>query len=196
MTDILIVDDHEVVHWGMRSLLSSQEWVGRCLSAHNAEEALQICQRYEPDVALVDLFLGADSGAELCERLRSQHPQIKVLLLSGAGRISAAAARAAGASGFMPKDWPASQVCEAVKAVAAGKLVFEGDSTPKSPGGLSPREREILQLISTGATNPEIAKALHLSPHTVKEHSSSLYRKLSVRNRAEAVREANKLGLI
>ncbi|MCK9249560.1 MAG: response regulator transcription factor [Solirubrobacteraceae bacterium] len=195
-TTVLLVDDHEVVHWGLRALLSSQPWVGRCLSARNGDEALQLARRYEPHVALVDLFLGTESGAELCERLRAAEPRTRVLLLSGAGRISGAAARAAGASGFVPKDWPAADVCRAVRAVAQGQTVFDGAAAPATPAGLSPREREILGLVATGATNPEIAKRLHLSPHTVKEHTSSLYRKLEVRNRAEAVRVADQLGLL
>jgi len=193
-TVVLLVDDHEVVHWGLRSLLSNQSWVARCISARNGQEAIELARRYSPHVALVDLFLGTESGAELCERLREVEPRTRVLLLSGAGRISATAAKAAGASGFVPKDWPAADVCRAVLAVAAGRTVFDGGA-PATPAGLSPREREILELIATGATNPEIAKTLHLSPHTVKEHTSSLYRKLDVRNRAEAVRAADRLGL-
>jgi DNA-binding NarL/FixJ family response regulator len=195
-TTVLLVDDHDVVHWGLRSLLSSQTWVARCLSAHNGQEAVDLATRYSPHVALVDLFLGTESGAELCERLRKAEPRTRVLLLSGAGRISAAAARAAGASGFVPKDWPAADVCRAVQAVAAGRTVFEASAGPATPAGLSAREREILGLIATGATNPEIAKTLHLSPHTVKEHTSALYRKLEVRNRAEAVRTADQRGLL
>ncbi|EHN09142.1 DNA-binding response regulator [Patulibacter medicamentivorans] len=194
-TTVLLVDDHDVVHWGLRSLLSSQSWVARCLSARNGQEAVELARRYSPHVALVDLFLGTESGAELCERLREAEPRTRVLLLSGAGRISAAAAKAAGASGFVPKDWPAADVCRAVLAVASGRTVFDGAAAPATPAGLSPREREILELIATGATNPEIALKLHLSPHTVKEHTSSLYRKLEVRNRAEAVQAANRLGL-
>jgi DNA-binding NarL/FixJ family response regulator len=195
-TVVLLVDDHEVVHWGLRALLSGQPWVARCLSAHNGQEAVELAGRYAPHVALVDLFLGTESGAELCERLREAEPRTKVLLMSGSGRISAAAARAAGASGFVPKDWPAADVCRAVRTIAAGRTVFEGVAGPTTPAGLSPREREILGLIATGATNPEIAGTLHLSPHTVKEHTSSLYRKLEVRNRAEAVRTADQLGLL
>ena len=191
---VLVVDDHDVVHWGLRSLLSSQPWVERCLAAHSSDEAVELAKRYDPHVALVDLFLGGESGAETCERLIEACPQIKVLLISGAGRISIAAARAAGASGFVPKDWSGGDVANAVRMVAIGMSVFEpGRETV--PAGLSGREREVLELIATGATNGEIASRLYLSPHTVKEHTSSLYRKLGVRNRAEAVQRAQRLGL-
>lgn len=189
-----MVDDHDVVHWGLRSLLGSQPWVERCLAAHDEAEALALAVRYEPHVALVDLFVGTESGAEICERLRGASPATRVLFISGAGRIAAPAARAAGASGFIPKDWAAADVANAVRMVALGMSVFEPGGE-ELPAGLSPREREVLGLIATGATNPEIAAQLYLSPHTVKEHTSALYRKLGVRNRAEAVQRAQRLGL-
>jgi DNA-binding NarL/FixJ family response regulator len=191
---LLVVDDHEVVHWGLRSLLGAQPWVERCLAAHDGAEALTLAERYEPDVALIDLFVGSESGAEICQRLRAVSPQTRVLFISGAGRISAAAARAAGASGFISKDWSAPEVADAVRRVAAGGTVFE-PGEGEQPLGLSAREREVLALIATGATNAEIAAALFLSPHTVKEHTSALYRKLGVRNRAQAVQQGQRIGL-
>jgi DNA-binding NarL/FixJ family response regulator len=191
---VLVVDDHDVVHWGFRLLLTEQPWVERCLSARGAEEALELTRRYEPHVALIDLFLGEHSGAELCETIRRESPVTRVLLISGAGWISPQAAKAAGAAGFVSKDWSADDVAMAVRTVGNGMTVFaprsEGPSAP-----LSEREREVLSLMASGATNKEIAERLFLSPHTVKEHTSSLYRKLGARNRAEAVRRADRLGL-
>jgi len=192
---VLVVDDHEVVHWGLRLMLGEQPWVERCVSARNAAEAVALTQRYQPHVALVDLFVGQESGAEICERLRSLSPSTNVLLISGAGRISPNAARAAGASGFISKDWPAADIAGAVRMVGLGMTVFRPDEAPTGPP-LTDRELEVLDLIAGGGTNREIAEALFLSPHTVKEHTSSLYRKLSVRNRAEAVQKAQRLGLI
>ena len=191
---ILVADDHEVVHWGFRLLLTEQSWVERCLTASGPEEALDLVRRYDPHVALVDLFLGEHSGAELCETIRRESPRTRVLLISGAGWISPQAAKSAGASGFVPKDWPADDVAMAVRMVAKGMTVFASRSDgPSSP--LSGREREVLGLMASGATNREIAGQLHLSPHTIKEHTSALYRKLDVRNRAEAVQRAGRLGL-
>ncbi|HZB77018.1 MAG TPA: response regulator transcription factor [Solirubrobacteraceae bacterium] len=192
---VLVVDDHEVVHWGLRLMLGEQPWVERCLNARNATEALALTRRYQPHVALVDLFVGQESGAEICERLRSEAPPPNVLLISGAGRINPNAARAAGASGFISKDWPAADIAGAVRMVGLGMTVFRPH---EAPGGspLTEREREVLDLIAGGSTNREIAEQLFLSPHTVKEHTSSLYRKLQVRNRAEAVQKAQRLGLI
>ena len=192
---VLIVDDHDVVHWGFRLMLSNEPWVERCLSARSGEEAYALAERYKPDVALVDLFIGEESGPEICQQLRERSPDTKVLMISGAGRISPGAAKAAGAAGFIPKDWGAHDIARAVRMVGVGMTVFQ----PQSDGEaaiLSPREREVLDLIAAGSTNSEIAAALHLSPHTIHEHTSSLYRKLGARNRADAVQRANRAGLI
>ena len=159
---VLVVDDHEVVHWGFRLMLGEQPWVERCLSARNSEEAITLARRYEPHVALVDL------------------PN---------------AARAAGAAGFISKDWPAADIAGAVRMVGLGMTVFKPHESPTGPP-LTEREREVLDLVAGGATNREIAERLFLSPHTIKEHTSSLYRKLGVRNRAEATQKAQRLGLI
>jgi two-component system response regulator DesR len=192
---VLVVDDHDVVHWGFRLMLTQQPWVERCLSASNGAEAIALATRYRPHVALVDLFIGEESGAEICEQLRAAVPATRVLLFSGAGAISAQAARAAGASGFAFKDWSARRISTAILTVGRGKTVFE----PQDRTGvlrLSDRERTVLELMASGATNPEIAEKLHLSRHTVKEHTSAVYRKLEVRNRTEAVQRAQRLGLV
>jgi DNA-binding NarL/FixJ family response regulator len=195
---VLVVDDHDVVHWGFRLMLTQQPWVERCVSAHTGHEALALARRYEPHVALVDLFIGEESGAEICEQLRASQPLTRVLLFSGAGEISPQAARAAGASGFAYKDWPARRIATAVRSVGLGKSVFPPQGDHDNPGalGLSERERAVLELMASGSTNPEIADSLHLSKHTVKEHTSAVYRKLGVRNRTEAVQRAQRLGLL
>lgn len=192
--NVLVVDDHAVVQWGFRLLLGRQPWIGRCVAASDPDEAIELAKASEPDVALVDLFLGERSGAELCEAIREVSPKTRALLISGVGWISPEAAKAAGAAGFISKDWSADEVANAVRMVGRGMTVFareaEGPATP-----LSPREREVLALIGEGATNREIASRLFLSPHTVKDHTTALYRKLGVRNRAEAARRAEQLGL-
>ena len=109
--------------------------------------------------------------------------------------MSAAAARAAGASGFVSKDWDADDVIAAVRRVGMGMTMFEPKAQQPEPL-LSEREREVLELIAAGSTNREIAQRLYLSPHTVKEHTSALYRKLHARNRAEAVQRAQRIGLL
>jgi DNA-binding NarL/FixJ family response regulator len=191
---VLVVDDHDVVHWGFRLLLERQSWVERCEVAPGGEEAMEQALRLKPDVALIDLLLRDESGAELCEELHAALPDTRILLLSGVGSISPAVARRAGASGFVSKDLGAGDIVKAVRMVALGMEVFGRGE--EHPGPLSGREREVVGLIATGATNREIAQRLFLSPHTVKEHTSAIYRKLGVRNRAEAVKRAQRLGII
>jgi DNA-binding NarL/FixJ family response regulator len=192
--NVLVVDDHAVVQWGFRLLLGRQPWIGRCALASTPDEALELARREPPDVALIDLFLGERSGAELCEAMREQSPGTRVLLISGAGWISPEAAKAAGAAGFISKDWSAEEVANAVRMVGRGMTVFARQADgPEMP--LSTREREVLDLLGEGATNREIAQRLFLSPHTVKDHTTALYRKLGVRNRTEAARRAEQLGL-
>jgi two-component system response regulator DesR len=190
----MVVDDHDVIHWGFRLMLGQMPWVERCLSARTGAEAVAVCRRYEPHVALVDLFLGGESGPEICERLRAEAPAPRVLLMSGAGGISPRAARAAGAAGFISKDWPAPEIANLVRLAGDGMDVFMDASDSKLPT-LTKRESEVLALIAGGSTNREIADALYLSPHTVKEHTSTVYRKLGARNRADAVQRAQRLGL-
>jgi DNA-binding NarL/FixJ family response regulator len=190
---VLVVDDHDVVQWGFRLLLERQSWVERCLAASTGAEAVQVCRKIQPEVALVDMLLGSESGAEVCEEIHQVSPNTRVLLISGAGVISPNVARAAGAAGFISKDWSAVDVVRAVRRVSQGHEVF-AEAPLDSP--LSEREQEVLSLIATGSTNKEIAGQLHLSPHTVKEHTSAIYRKLGVRNRAEATRQAQRLKIL
>jgi DNA-binding NarL/FixJ family response regulator len=195
---ILIVDDHDVVHWGFRLMLSDLPWVERSFSARTRAEAIELGKRFSPEVALVDLFVGEESGPEICERMHVAVPGIKVLLVSGAGRISPTAVRACGAAGFVPKSWPAADIAHAVRMVALGMSIIESEAeTVSGPGPeLSEREQDVLRLVAAGATNREIAASLHLSPHTIKEYASALYRKLEVRNRTEAVQRAQQLGVL
>jgi two-component system response regulator DesR len=190
---VLVVDDHDVVQWGFRLLLERQSWVERCLAASTGPEAVQVCGKVQPEVALVDMLLGTESGADVCEEIHKVSPATRVLLISGAGVISPNVARTAGAAGFISKDWSAVDVVRAVRRVSQGQEVF-AEAPLDSP--LSDREQEVLSLIATGSTNKEIAGQLHLSPHTVKEHTSAIYRKLGVRNRAEATRQAQRLKIL
>ena len=121
---VLIVDDHAVVQWGFKVLLGRQRWVERCVVASDPDEGLATAERLKPHVALVDLFLGERSGAELCEAIRNASPSTRVLLISGIGWISPQAAKAAGASGFVSKDWSADEVAMAVRMVGKGMTVF------------------------------------------------------------------------
>ena len=121
---ILVVDDHDVVHWGFRLLLSEQPWVERCFSARDGDAAVALARRHRPDVALVDLFTGDQSGIDICASVREASPDTSVLLISGAGQVSDQTARRAGAAGFVSKDLDAADVVKAVRMVALGMTVF------------------------------------------------------------------------
>jgi two-component system response regulator DesR len=192
---VLCVDVHEVVHWGLRTLLTAESWVERYLAATTPAEAVEVTRRYEPHVALIDLVLGSESGAELCSKIREQSPMTRVLLLSGSGRISARAARRAGASGVIPKDWSIHDIAGGARMVGLGMTLFAPEAQ-RPTGLLSERELQVLDLIAEGATNREIADELYLSHHTVKDYTSAVYRKIHARNRAEAILRAQRLGLL
>ena len=194
---MLVVDDHDVVHWGFRVLLSEQPWVERCLSARTGAEALDAGPQASSRTSRWSTCSWPTSRAPSCARaIRDASPATRVLLISGAGRMSPAAARAAGASGFVSKDSPTRARSSRRSArVGLGMTTFAPKAEQPAPL-LTEREREVLDLIAAGSTNREIAEQLYLSPHTVKEHTSALYRKLGARNRAEAVQRAQRIGLL
>ena len=192
---VLVVDDQEVVHWGFKMLLSRRTWVEAYAAASDVDEALAMAARDRPHVALVDAVVGFDSGAEITRQLSEVSPDTRVLLMASGGRISARAARGAGAFGFVPKHWPAQDIANAARMVGLGMTVFAPDADADS-AMLSERERQVLEMIAAGSTNREIAERLFLSPHTVKDHTSALYRKIGARNRAQAILRAQRLGML
>jgi DNA-binding NarL/FixJ family response regulator len=192
---VLLADGQDLVHWGFKMLLAAEPWVERFVAAHNTAQALELARRYHPHVAVIDLQLGGESGADLCEQMRESAPATRVLLMSAVDRVSAHSAKAVGASGFVPKGWGARDIAGAARMVGLGMTVFAPEAE-QPPNLLTEREREVLEMIAAGSTNREIAEQLFLSPHTVKDHTSALYRKMKARNRAEAILRAQRLGLL
>jgi two-component system response regulator DesR len=192
---VLLADGQDLIHWGFKMLLAAEPWVERFVAAHNSAQALELARRYHPHVAVVDLQLAGESGADLCEGIRKSSPSTRVLLMSGARGVSAHSARSVGASGFVPKAWGARDIAGAARMVGLGMTVFAPEAE-QPPSLLTDREREVLEMIASGSTNREIAERLYLSPHTVKDHTSALYRKMKARNRAEAILRAQRLGLL
>lgn len=123
-------------------------------------------------------------------------PNTKILLTSGGARVSTKTVRAAGASGFVSKAWRPDDLARAVRMVGLGLALTPMADVGESTVQLSNREREVLHLIARGMTNAAIGRELSLSLHTVKQHASAIYRKLDVRNRAEAVQRGERLGHI
>lgn len=192
---ILIVDDQEIVHAGFRLLLEAQSWVASCVGASNCHDALDVRRRHRPHVAVIDMVVSGRPGLELCRDLVRQDPYLKVIVMSANSRTSARAVRAFGGRGFLAKGSPAGVIVETIRLVAEGVTVF-----PAADAGaathLTRRELDVLETLVRGMSNPEVAATLHLSRHTVKEYTSAIYRKLGVRNRAEAAGRARELGLV
>lgn len=192
---VLVVDENELVQAGLRSILVDEPWVASCLTAPSAEIAWRVAQRHHPQLVLVSTSLGGRTALELCRAFRERMPHVRVVLMSGEGRISAAMGKLNGAAASLSKQMPRQVIASALLAVAEGAKVFPRD-TGSPAVRLSPRELDILQHLAMGLSNPEVATALSLSRHTVKQHTSAVYRKLGVRNRAQAASRAQALGLI
>lgn len=192
---VLIVDEHQLMQRGIRALLLDQPWVASCQIAATAEAAWRVVQQHQPQLVLVSTSLRDRSGLELCQAIRTRMPDAKVVLMSGEGRLPAALAMAHGAVGSLSKTMPAAVLVAAIKRVADGVRVLPVESRPPAKQ-LSKRELDVLHRLAAGMSNPEMAALLNLSRHTVKQHTSTVYRKLGVRNRAEAASRAREMGLL
>ncbi|MGH3494667.1 MAG: response regulator transcription factor [Sciscionella sp.] len=191
---ILVIDEADLVQCGFRLLLGRQPWVERCLPARDAVSALALARRFEPHVALLNTeALKGDPGAFVRE-LTAAAPGLRVLLLTSADTVVAGALRVLGVAGFVPRKLPARDLLVAIRFAGAGLTVRPQSAIHTAT--LSARQHEILRLIADGATNSEIATQLYLSRHTVKQHTSALYRKLGARNRIHAIQTAQRQGLI
>jgi DNA-binding NarL/FixJ family response regulator len=191
---ILLVDSLDIFHLGLRVLLGRQPWVTRVVSARRGADAVLLAERHQPTVALVDLFVGEEYGIHICEAILRHAPDVRVLLTSSSATLTQHAARVAGAAGFVAKDGSAVEMLEAIRAVAAGDRFLWRPEVRR--GRLSRRQQEILNLMAEGGTNAHIADTLGLSLDTVKHHTTLIYRRLDVPNRAAAVHLAQRLGLL
>lgn len=201
---ILLADDHPVVLEGLAALLDRQpdfEVAGR---AGGGEEAVALFRRLapKPDVTLVDLRMGAMGGVEAIEAIRAIDRDARVLVLTTFdGDEDVFRAVAAGAKGYLLKDAPPETVFEAIRAAARGERVLPPGIAARlaersaSPG-LSPRETEVLSLVSRGLANKEIAAKLFISEGTVKTHVDHVLEKLGASDRTHAVRIAIERGIL
>jgi DNA-binding NarL/FixJ family response regulator len=192
---VLVVDENELIQAGLSAVLAQAPWVASCFVASSAEAALQAVRRHQPQLVLISASLGGRTGPDLCRVLRQRMPHIKVVLMTGEGRIPAAVAVSLGAVGAFSKHMSRGAIVTAMQRVAEGARVFPKGWMTQDVR-LSRRELDVLQHVAAGLSNPETAATLNLSRHTVKQHTSSVYRKLGVRNRAEAASRAQELGLL
>jgi two-component system nitrate/nitrite response regulator NarL len=205
---VFVADDHPLVRDGLLRAVAERPALEVVGSAGDGRAALDEIRRLVPDVALLDVKMpGLDGIAVVRALTRDAVPTRVVFLSAYVDSAVAYRALAEGAAGFLSKESPAEAVCDAIVAADRGETVM----SPEVQGGiaeeirlraaperiaLSAREQEVLGLIAEGLSAPDIAKQLHLSPATVKGHLHSLYEKLGVSERAAAVAEGMRRGLL
>jgi DNA-binding NarL/FixJ family response regulator len=195
---VLLVEDHRLMRTGLRALLNSYPELRVVGEAGDGHEAVRLASRLNPDLVLMDVEMPGLNGIEAARRIRAELPATRVLMVSmHCDRWHIAEALGAGASGYVPKDAPSEDLRTAIGEVLAGRLhlspsvagVAIGDYVRRIQGHetageldvLSPREREILQLIGEGRSGSDIARLLHISVRTVDGHRRHIMDKLNVR---------------
>jgi DNA-binding NarL/FixJ family response regulator len=204
---VFLLDDHELVREGIRTLLESDGEIEVVGEAGTATEALTRIPLAKPDVAILDVRLEEGSGIEVCREVRSSVPEMACLILTSFADDEALYASVmAGAAGFVLKQIKARDLIEDVKKVANGESLMDPRAVARvverianPPTGdpllesLSPQERRVLDLIAEGQTNKQIAESMFLAEHTVKNYITGLLRKLKMASRTEAAIYATKL---
>jgi len=199
---VLLVDDHEVVRLGLKTLLEDVEWLEVVAEAGDAATAVAAAARYQPDAILMDIRLPGESGIEACATITRRWPHIKVIMLTSHGEDDLLfRAIQAGASGYILKQVGNEPVIKALDAVRRGEALLDPVMTRRILNhvrqseqerqaaafkDLSEREMEILALVAQGKSNGEIAAQLFLAEKTVRNHVSAILGKLGVSNRVEA----------
>ncbi|HUF19753.1 MAG TPA: response regulator transcription factor [Burkholderiales bacterium] len=208
---VMIVDDHTLVRAGIRMLLSAIANVEVVAEASDGSEAVAGIAKYRPDVVLMDLSMKDVGGLEATTRIKAEHPDTRILILSmHANEEYVLQALRAGASGYLLKEAATAELEIALGAVSSGetylsppvsRAVVDGyiSRTAGEPGaedGLTPRQRQILQLIAQGLGTKEIAYKLDVSVKTVETHRAMLMERLDIRDVAGLTRYAIRQGLI
>ena len=210
-TRILLADDHRLVRAGFRSLLEKNPSFEVVAEGGDGREALRMLKKHRPDVVLMDVAMPRLNGLEACTRIRKEFPNTQVIILSMyANEEYVVQALRAGARGYLVKDASVGELERAIRAVKKGETYFSPQISKRAienyltridanQGGLknlTPRQREILQLIAEGNSTKEIAFALGLSGKTVDAHRLQLMRKLHIRDLPGLVRYAMRVGLV
>jgi two-component system response regulator DevR len=205
---VFLLDDHELVREGIRSLLESDEGIEVVGEASTAAEAMVRIPLAKPDVAILDVRLEDGNGVDVCRDVRSAMPELACLMLTSFADDEALyASIMAGAAGYVLKQIRARDLIDDVKKVAGGASLMDARMVAKvieriaNPpaadarfSSLSPQERRILALIAEGKTNRQIAEEIFVSEKTVKNYTTSLLSKLKMNNRTEAAIYATKLN--
>ncbi|MDX2159757.1 MAG: response regulator transcription factor [bacterium] len=208
---LMIVDDHPVVRDGIVRSLEFEDDIEVIAQCDNGESALRIAGQRKPDVIILDINLPQVNGMQVARQIKSEYAHIAIVMLTGyhdAGQVLHAIK--AGAQAYCSKDIPSQQLIDTIRAVAHGQYVIDdkkmdgrevqqwyqetvektGGSyaadTNEAYGNLSPREMEILSCVTNGLSNKEIARRLRISQQTVKNHMTSILKKLNVQDRTQA----------
>jgi NarL family two-component system response regulator LiaR len=196
---VMIVDDHAMVRRGLGAFLKSKADLELVGEASDGEEAVQMCERVQPDVILMDLVMPKMDGTAATQAIRERWPHVQVIALTSfQERKLVQEALQAGAISYLLKNVSVDDLAEAIRAACAGQptlapeatqaLIQAAASQEQMPGyDLTPREHEVLVLMVEGLNNPEIAKRLSVSRSTARAHVSNILSKLGVSNRAEAI---------
>lgn len=199
---LLLVDDHFVVRSGLAASLDLEDDLQVAAEVDRGEAVLDAYARHRPRVVLMDLQLPGISGIEATARLCQAHSEARVLMFSTFARDDEIhAALKAGALGYLPKSGRREDLLAAIRAVAAGRKWLPPDLEARlqertAEPEITPREREILALITQGNANKEIAAVLGIGEDTVKQHVSRILQKLRVNDRAQATAEAIRRGIV
>jgi two-component system, NarL family, response regulator DevR len=203
-TRIMIVDDHEVVRMGMRLLFETESDFTVVGEASNGAEALAKVAVLDPQLILMDVRMEKMGGIEACREIKSQYPQVRILMLTSYADDEAIMASVlAGASGYLLKHLSRAELLRSVRLVASGQTLIDPAASQQamqrltsSPASdLTEREREVLALVARGYTNKQIAETLYVSEKTARNHVSHILEKLGMARRSEAAAYAveNKL---
>jgi DNA-binding NarL/FixJ family response regulator len=201
-TRILIVDDHPIVRTGLATLLKQENRFQLAGNVDGGEEALAFLNRHPVDVMLLDLRMPRMSGIDVLQALHELNLAPYVLILSSFDyEEDIYRAAKAGASGYLMKDATRAQIVDAIHTVASGQLYFPKGIAKRiqereGRAGLSPREKDVLQMVAKGLTNKEIAHVLLISQFTARNHVNHILEKLEASDRTEAVSIAMQQGLI
>ncbi|MCM2321107.1 MAG: response regulator transcription factor [Pseudomonas sp.] len=196
-TRIALVDDHALVREGIRALLAAMPQIEVVGEAESAAEALELLERVQPDVLLVDIGLQDSTGLELTRSLAERHPEVQVLILSMYDNLEyVRSSIRAGARGYVLKNAPSREIVAAIAAIAAGGTFYSSEIARKladhSPDShnLTPREVQILQMLARGLDSKAMARELAISVRTVEAHRMSIRRKLNIDGTAALMKYA------
>ncbi|MFI6998806.1 response regulator [Nocardia sp. NPDC050175] len=199
MIRLLLADDQALVRGALAALLGLESDLEVVGEVGRGDEVVDAVARTNPDVVLLDVEMPGLDGISVAAQLHAAHPAVRVLMVTTFGRPGyLRRAIDAGASGFVVKDTPARELADAVRRVQMGLRVVDpalaAETLTAGTSPLTEREREVLSAAAAGATAGAIAKQLHLSEGTVRNHLSAAIGKTGTSTRAEAVRAAERLG--